>query len=203
MVETKNIQIQIELTLTSNKLKTDTRRIYVFVDASPQCRGLELFASSFDLVINDVASFCQQRLMPQISIGHAMFSKVGKTVSLLWQCWLIAGPSFPRMRLFLDSITSICTDFGTERLVVDMPDILPDFIRLIGGGVPANIVPNKWLFPNAFAMAGWHHVFDGCIRYGLGQLDWFDPWLLELKSCLKFLCIFENSRNGVILLILR
>jgi hypothetical protein len=43
--------------------------IYLFIDSSPQWRGLELFAASFDMCVGHVAKFCERRLFVQVGIG--------------------------------------------------------------------------------------------------------------------------------------
>ena len=161
-------------------------RLYLFIDSSPQHRGLELFAASFDLVIEEVKHFFQRRLMPQVSIGSVMYTCLGKAFAMLWQIWLLVGPKYIDMRICLDSVAGINTDFGTERKVVDLPDVLIDFMHFIGCPVPKNAVRETWLLPNALPIAGWHHIFDGLIRFGLYQFAWFPSWLLTLKGCLRF-----------------
>jgi hypothetical protein len=42
---------------------------YLYVDASPQWKGVELFCASFDMVMNSVSEFFERRLFVQISIG--------------------------------------------------------------------------------------------------------------------------------------
>ena len=65
-------------------LRWDQCYIYVWIDSSPQWKGQELFAASFDLIIQDMKHFYKRRLFPQISISKSMFSKWGKTYALLW-----------------------------------------------------------------------------------------------------------------------
>ena len=43
--------------------------IYVFIDASPQWKGVELFAASFDITVGTAATFFQRRRFLQCSIG--------------------------------------------------------------------------------------------------------------------------------------
>ena len=120
-----------------------------------------------------------------------MYTCLGKAFAMLWQIWLLVGPKYIDMRICLDSVAGINTDFGTERKVVDLPDVLIDFMHFIGCPVPKNAVRETWLLPNALPIAGWHHIFDGLIRFGLYQFAWFPSWLLTLKGCLRF---FRNHR---------
>jgi hypothetical protein len=98
-------------------------------------------------------------------------------MSLLWETWLIAGPSYFDMRRFLDSVTSVCTDYGTERIIPDFPDVLPDFLRYIGVHVPAKAETREFLMPSAVLNPGWNHARDGVLRVCLCSLPWFAVWL--------------------------
>ena len=160
--------------------------IYIFVDASPQWRGLELFAASFDIVVIGEYRYVQRRLFPQISIGPFLYTVSGKCCALLWQIWLVSGPTFSSIRLFCNRIRGFCCDLGTEHRIVECPDILPEFMHYIGCKVPSSYKRQNFLFPSALLVSGWHHVMDGIIRYGLCSLPWFDGFLAKLKSCLRF-----------------
>ena len=115
-----------------------------------------------------------------------MFSRWGKTYALLWLCFLMVGPSYVRLRAFLKCVKGFCTDLGTERQVPDVPDCLIDFCKSINLRVPASATPQPFLFPGALLLCGWHHLFDGLIRFGLCSLGWFKPFLKQLKILNKF-----------------
>jgi hypothetical protein len=61
-----------------------------------------------------------------------MLSAIGKGYALLWIIFLMCGSRPERMRGFLNCVFAINTDMGTERLVVDLPDILVPFLLFIG-----------------------------------------------------------------------
>jgi hypothetical protein len=164
--------------------------IQLYVDSSPQWRGAELFATSFDLIVRSVLHFCERRLMPQISIGPVMYSAVGKAYAMLWQVFLVAGPDYNHIRQFLDHVTVVLSDFGTERLIIALPDFLPEWCEFVGLTVPARFERRARLLPNSILSPGWHHIFDGLVRYGLYNFLWFPSWLLLLKLLLKF-CRFH------------
>jgi hypothetical protein len=163
-----------------------TVHIMVHLDASPQWRGTELLAGSFDLIIRNVAYFCQHRYFPQLRIGPALFTVRGKCFALLWMIWLMVGPSFRAVRAFCDRVTFIVSDYGSEHKIPDLPDLLPDFFQKIGVDIPAPIadIRQKFLFPQGLLLPGWHHVFDGLVRWGLFTLDCFGEVLLIIKSWL-------------------
>ena len=66
-------------------LDLDSTWFYIFCDASPQWKGTELFASSFDMLVykGEALVLFKRRLLPQICIARNMYSTLGKCVSLL------------------------------------------------------------------------------------------------------------------------
>ena len=54
----------------------------LFADGSPQWRGLELFAASYDF---DDGSSLVRRLLPLTSLERTQLNTLGKTLTLLWQ----------------------------------------------------------------------------------------------------------------------
>ena len=130
------------------------------------CSGDHL-ASSFDIKLcKGEQTFWQRRLFPLVSIGPMMTTVMGKTMSLLWQVYLVAGPHPRGMRTFLNRIRSITTDLGTERLVAGCSDVLPEFYNWIGAKLPKPVSRRKHLFPRALVTPGWCHINDGLVRRG-------------------------------------
>jgi hypothetical protein len=160
--------------------------VYLFIDASPQWRGRELFASSFDLFTFADTVLFQHRLLRQISIGINLYSAFGKTCALLWQIFLDVGPRYGEIRSFCNSVRSICHDYGAERLVPAQPDFLIPFLRSLHVPIPTNARAQEFLFPFALSMPGWLHQIDGLIRFGLCSLIWFPFFLKVLKALLRF-----------------
>ena len=119
-------------------LNPDLIWVFIFLDASLQERGRELFAASFDLVCRSAPEFCQRRYFAGVRIGHDLLSALGKTIALLWQIFLQIGPDFNLMRQFCSSVAGICSDLGTERLIARGADILIDFFNFIGAPVPGS-----------------------------------------------------------------
>lgn len=160
--------------------------IYMFADASPQWRGLELYAGSFDLFDGKVI---QRRLFPMISLDRSFQDAAGKSLALLWQIYLMTGPSFNMVRLFCSRVRSITTDQGVERFLADFPCVLKDFYELVDMKyeVPGKADEAEWLFPRALAVPGWMHLWDLLIRRGLSDLGFFPLWLQGLKAIVSFL----------------
>ena len=104
-----------------------------------------------------------------------MFHASGKCYALLWQIFLEVGPSYTRMRNFLSMVRVILSDFGVEHLIPNIADILPGFLEVLSIPYPV-YCRHQFLFPNCVPNAGWHHVFDGLVKWGLSSLDWFTPF---------------------------
>lgn len=140
--------------------------------------GWGFMASSFDIRCPSGDSLLwERRLFPLVNVGAGMCTALGKAMTLLWQVFLVAGPQPSRMRTFLNRIRSITTDLGTERLLANFPDVLPDFFYWIGARLPAAVARRTFLFPRALPTPGWCHINDGLVRRGrhrfyTGSLLW-------------------------------
>ena len=95
------------LTLTLSSLF-----LYLFADASPEWRGLNMYAATTDIFCDD---YHRRLLMPVIALGLGNGDTVGKVAALLWQLWLLFGPRFDIMRQLLSRVRSITSDMGTEK----------------------------------------------------------------------------------------
>jgi hypothetical protein len=162
--------------------------IYLFTDGSPQWRGTELFATSFDLITTGSGEWVHsRRLMPVLKLGIYMATACGKCFAILWKIFLIVGPSFNRIRLFLSRVRSITSDMGVERMIVDLPDVFIQFCHLVGIPVPVGASPCTRLFPRGIQAPDWMHIFDILLRRGLFAAPWFPCFLERLKALLKLL----------------
>lgn len=117
----------------------------------------------------------------------ALFGLVGKTVCLLWQLWLMFGPSFHKMRAALSRVRSLCLDYGTESGFPDVMDLLPAFFRYIGAALPENYTILPYLFPRAIMQPGMRHSIDRLIKRTLLSLKWFAEWLDGFKAIVSFI----------------
>ena len=71
----------------------------LYIDASPQWKGIELFAASWDFVVGDTANFYERRLLLQVSIGspyefHKIRSANVSEVAFVFVCYSIVFPFF-------------------------------------------------------------------------------------------------------------
>ena len=113
---------------------------------------------------------------------------LGKTLTLLWQIFLVAGPGIEAMRLFLRRVRSITTDTGVERLIVNQPDCLQKFYKYLNPNCAGSSCEQQhFLFPRAIKIQGWKHLWDLMVRRGLGSIRNFPAWLSQLKALVQFL----------------
>lgn len=170
---------------TVRATSNDLPNLYLFADASPQWRGLELYASSFDMVDGGAIV---HRLLPAISLDKGFLDAAGKVLALLWQIFLLTGPTFFLVRLFCSRVRSITTDQGVERLLADYPQVLPEFFQIVDPAcTPGDLELGRHLFPRALVMPGWQHMWDLMIRKGLSGTRFFPGWIVGLKAIVSFL----------------
>ena len=117
----------------------ETTFFYLSIDAGPQWRGKELFASSIDVLHFGEPFLFQRRLMPQIQIARHMYGLLGKTIAVMWQLWPLFGPSYSRMRRACNNVAGITSDLGTERQVPDYKDILTPFLCMVSVPTPQSL----------------------------------------------------------------
>ena len=158
-----------------------------FTDASPQWRGREMVATSLELHVAPYQSEPRSLLMPLLHIGCDLLGAAGKTYSLLWQCFLLVGPSFGRLLALTEAVLSFTVDLGTERMIPTIEDLLPLFCSHVGIPTPAVLPKRSRTFPWAVLAAGWHHIFDGLLQRGLHSCCWFPAFLAEVKVIVSFM----------------
>ena len=98
-----------------------------------------MFASSFE--IWDQRLPWLRELMPVLSSERHMLDARSKTLALLFQIWLLVVRSAEEMIRFLSRVRCILTDMGTERLMANMVDCLPELFQLMGA--PAQRLPRR------------------------------------------------------------
>ena len=89
--------------------------IFLYVDGSPQYRGIEMFAASMDIILGVWPNVWWRRvLLPVVALTRAQLDSIGKTIALLWQLMLLTGPAM--LPLVLRRVRGILSDNGVERL---------------------------------------------------------------------------------------
>ena len=142
-----------------------------------------MLATSVD--IYDGRSFTR-RLLPVVALERSLLDVLGKAAALLWQLWLIVGPTFEALRFACSRVRCICSDFGTESHLANLADALPDFWAMIAPKMP----PEPCLafsFPRALQVPGWKHLWDNILSRTLSSLSWFPGWLEHFKALIYFL----------------
>ena len=160
-------------------LDLDTVFLYLFIDGSPQRRGVELFASTLDIICG---TFFMRRALPFVAplIG---LTTLAKCSTLLWQLYLVCGPCFIRFRKVLSRVRSITTDMGVEHRIPSYVDISKDFMWFIGDRTDWSSLPDMpRLFERCLLAAGWRHGWDLVLRKALFSLTFFPGWLSKFKE---------------------
>ena len=162
----------------------DDVNVYIFADASPQWRGIELYAVTIDIVLGGKLI---RRLAPLVALSKTQLDLSGKLVALLWQMYLMIG-SWSSLKRFCQCVRSVTTDMGTERLLADSADSLREFFSTAFPTEPLpNDAPGNFLFENALHMPGFRHMLDNIIQRGLSSMRSFPGFLEKLKAIVRFL----------------
>ena len=172
-------------------LPVELTHIYIWADASPQWRGLEIYAASFDVITKGLLF---RRMLPLVSLKRGG-GAIEKVCALLWQIFLMVGPGEEIVRAFCSRVRAITTDMGTERLIPSYQDILPDFFETIVRQRRCRLPKLSKLFPRALHAPGWRHTVDLLLKRGLYMLPWLPLFMVRLKALCKF---FREKRDDII-----
>ena len=119
--------------------------------------------------------------MPVVFLEREFLDASGKAIALLFQIWLLVGPSHEEVVRFCRRVVCVVTDSGTERLVANFVDIVPDFYRCLGS--PARGLANRpYLFDVASQSPGWMHAWDIVLKRSLSSLRWFPSFLDKMRA---------------------
>jgi len=132
--------------------------IYMFVDGSP-ASGYEAFISVEHYFS---ALRWHNRLLSVGYLGYGYMGAKAKIYSLLWKIYMETGPSESMLRWRLAAVKGFTTDLGKERTIADCADCLQEFLEEIGS--PLKVRKQKFLFPCAIYVTGWHHQWDHIAR---------------------------------------
>ena len=74
---------------------------------------------------------------------------------------------------------------GTERLMANMVDCLPELFQLMGA--PAQGIPRRThTFDLCLQSPGWMHQWDVILKRGFSSLLWFPSWLDGMRALVSF-----------------
>ena len=168
-----------------SKIRLTSLCLYLWIDASPQRRGLEFLATSWDAFT--VGAFRFRRKLPAIRLQRALFSASGRTTAMLWQIFLLVGPCARTFRIILASIRSITTDMGVESKIYEAADTSIMFLRYLGVAIPRDVQPIQFLLPNCLQIPGWKHKADLWIKRGLSRCRFsLSGWRIARRSSPSF-----------------
>ena len=94
--------------------------VNLIVDASPNS-GTDLLAVVMDIFIG---AGHVVRYAPTLGMGHGFTSLLHKAITLIHSLCRCIGASFEVLQWFFDSVNAIVTDFGTEKGLSEVPNIL-------------------------------------------------------------------------------
>jgi hypothetical protein len=98
---------------------------YYFADGSP-ASGFEALSIVESILRNDLLWY---RRLPMVYLGVGHMGLKQKAFAFLWAIFLEIGPCVRSIRWKLMNVISFCTDKGTEKGLVELTDILPEFCR--------------------------------------------------------------------------
>ena len=171
--------------------------VNLWIDGSPQWRGVEMFAGSLEVWVGDEV---QRWLIPCVCLEAGQLDGASEMKALLWAWFLMTGPNRHYLQRLLSLVTGIVTDHGVESAVVDMPGCIGALLASIGGKHEDG-EDGTHLFPRGLLCQGWKHVFDGALRRVLTSLEWFPQWLAQFKAICSLL--HDRNKNSVFVKALR
>eukprot|EP00969_Alexandrium_andersonii_P241582 10667850-Alexandrium_andersonii.AAC.1 len=162
------------------------------VDASPQL-GLEIFGGFCETMRAGRVESVRRTDFALCSLGFGHTTLVDKTMALLWQIWLIAGPAQATLEKWRASVRVIVTDWGTEAGIADAPNLIPQFMEWLSHssktaaeGRKLAFTAAERLFPRSIFVPGWNHIWDNLLKAACEVVPWFAEWLASLKDLVRF-----------------
>ena len=122
--------------------------VTLYSDGSP-VTGEELQGMVMDVCKRDGNH--RRVTLPGATLFYGNMSAMSKGVTLLWACYLMAGPSFEAMSYFVSKVICICTDGGVELGTLMLPNILQAFAAWCGGTKLTNLSYTASVFFQCFA----------------------------------------------------
>ena len=145
------------------ELRQASYTVHVVCDGPPKFHA-ECFGASMRLV--RASGEVEAVAFPGATLRHGGCGLLQKTFVLLWQIWLVSGPSLKQLRRFLDSVRSVTTDMGTEMGIADSKCCVEAWYHWAFGGMRGNspgVDDCKFLFPKAVWIPGWNHLWSNTV----------------------------------------
>lgn len=165
----------------------DDINLFVYADASPSLKGIEMFSVSLDIHhFSEGEHWFERRLMPIVSLSRDQLGAEGKTLALLWVLWLALGPDLRTFRQYLSRIRALVSDMGTERKIAGIGDLVGNFYSIIDRRFEGTEDIGQ-TFPRCLSAPGWMHCWDVILRRALASLSWFPSFMDKLRALVSFL----------------
>ena len=171
----------------------EIRAINLYTDASPIV-GVELQGIVLDICWENEE--VHHVVMPCGTLHYGRCGALNKTATFLWSMWLVFGPDISTLRMALNKVRCVTTDFGTEMKTLDAPDMLKAFMARLQGHSPdicrGLVDPRQRLLPFALRLSGWSHLWGNLMKaVAKSNPSW--PAILESA---RDLCRFFGWRAG-------
>jgi len=136
-----------------------------YSDSSP-VTGEEIQGMLLDVILKDETH--RRVTLPGASLPYGLFGSIMKSVTLLWACWLVAGPFFEHMSYFYSKCRCITTDGGAEIKTLDLPDVLKAFLKWNAGARLEDcrglVDHSRRLLYNSLRVSGWSHCWGNLMK---------------------------------------
>ena len=171
---------------------------HIFADGSP-VTGEEIQGMVLQLVF--IVGVIRSIILPGVVLHSGGMSLVDKGIALLWGIHLVVGLDEGMLRWIFDKIVSVTTDQGVELGLLDLPDLIPAFVKRCRGAsmdsLIGSVVPGSKLFRLAFRLTGWSHLWGNLMKMNSSCIEKWPEVLHYLRQLCKF---WRNKtyRNAVI-----
>ncbi|CAK0911592.1 unnamed protein product [Prorocentrum cordatum] len=162
------------------------RSIHLYSDSSP-VTSEELQGMIMDVVRKDGG--IRRSVLPGSTLAYGQTSAIAKGIALLWALFLVCGPDYADISYAIGKVRGLCTDFGTEVHIIEIPDCLGAFLSWTAGAALTACAPlvrhGALLFHNAIRVSGWCHSWGNLMKHVAGAYsDW--PLVLDQMRALVF-----------------
>ena len=106
--------------------------------------------------------------MPGSSLAYGQTDWSSKAMALVWAVYLMVGASLASLYHWYHHVRSITTDYGVEISIGVLCDVLPGFVKWLGGmaldQAGAYVDHSRRLMPKCLKIGGWCHTFGTIMK---------------------------------------
>ena len=161
---------------------------HLYTDGSP-VTGQELQGMVLQLMQRDGTMW--ELVMPGVALTYGKYGLADKTVAFCWSLFLLVGADMLVLEWVLGLLKSVTTDMGTELGFVNVPNVMPAFMKRLTGAPMESLVvgPTSRLLPRALQVPGWSHLFGNLMKLATKCVS---KWP-EIRDLLGALCYFLRN----------